>query len=196
MKYSGVFDHSSLNKLHVEFPKFHQRRTDPERLKIANEMNLAIHWLEYELLGCKLFNLDFNDASMTWHPIHEAELKYFCTDYTFGDLHLHYVHVGRPLFEMYLNEDRVTPPDQFKPQHYFNATCGMVFHEARVDEESVRRYFDSLGGKAFFGYAYHDPRLANGYFKLGHLEGYETLELREDLRLQLANANVVSWRAL
>lgn len=153
--------------------------------------------MEYELNGCQLFNLDFNDSAYEQtQPIPEQELNYFCTDYTFGDLHLHYVHVGRPLHEMFMNRDRSTPRDQFLPQHYFNATCGLVFREAKVDEAEIYRYFDSLGGKTFFGYSYHDPRLANGYFKLGQLEGYETLEAREQLRSRLAGAEIVDWRAL
>lgn len=189
------YDHSDLNKLHVEFAKFHRRRTDKETLKVANELNLVIHWLEYEINMCKLFNLDFNDAS-EWpaEEIPRNELSYFCTDYTFGDLHLHYVHVGRPFYEMYMNEDRVTPRDQFKPQHYFNATCGLVFRESRTDAEQLRKYFDARGGKAFFGYAYDDPLLANGYFKLGSLEGYEALEDREALRSSLAQAEVTGWK--
>lgn len=156
-----------------------------------------IHWLEYELLDCELFNLDFNDAS-EWpaQKILASEMKYFSTDFSFGDLHLHYVNVGRPLLEMFMNSDMSSPSDQFKPQHYFNATCGLIFREAKTDEVELKKYFDSKGGKKFFGYDFNDPLLAKGYFKLGHLQGYETIEEREDLRVKLATSSVIGWKKL
>lgn len=190
-------DHQSLNRLHVEFPKFHQQYVDPIVLNDANRLNLLIHWLEYELLDCELFNLDFNDAS-EWpaQKIPGSEMKYFSTDFTFGDLHLHYVHVGRPLLEMFLNDDRVSLSNQFKPQHYFNATCGLVFREAKTDKVKLKQYYDSRGGNKFFYYGYTDPMLANGYFKLGHLIGFESIEEREDLRVKLASSSVIGWKKI
>jgi hypothetical protein len=201
-----------LNNLHARFPEFFEHDFDPSKFQAAQEMNLAMHWLEYELGNWLegrrqyLFNLDFNHDPRAYNlkqPIPEAELGEFSTDMAFGSLHLHYIYVGRHFLEMFEANDTVCPSHQFRPQHEFNATCGLVFSEPTETrhqrEERMRRYFESMGAESFFGYGFDDKALAKGFFQLGRLEDFERfggIGPRSRLRAQLRKSSVVGWRFL
>lgn len=196
LEFHGV-DQESLNVLHRAFPEFHFRKAPPDVLKIANEFNLLIHWLEYELNSIQLFNLDFNDAPSSWPSakIPKHEMGHFSTDYKFGDLHLHYIHVGRCFHEMFMAKDFTSPKTHFVPQHFYTATCGLVFMKSKIPGD-MYQFFDQHGGKAFFNYAFDDPFLAKGYFQLGSLEGYTTDSEQQELLEALRNTTVVGWETV
>ena len=198
-----------LNRLHVNFPEFFKSKFDRESFQAAHETNLLIHWLEYELmnlLGKKdqyLFNLDFNHFPAAYNlkeNIPEGEFGNFEPALQFGNLHLHYINIGRHFLEMFDANDMDSPPHHFKAQHEFNATCGLVFSEAsdpmRLDLD-MRAYYDRRGGKEFFGFEYEDPKLAKGFFKIGQLAdltSYSSFESRQALREQLRSSRIAAWR--
>ncbi len=192
----------ALNQLHIEFPEFFKKpRTQDER-QLAHEMNLLIHWLEYELpnyFGGKqqyIFNLDFNHLPAAYDLKEEFrahEFKFFSPTLEFGSLHLHYIYIGRHFLEMFDADDMQSPQQHFRAQHEFNATCGLSFSEP-IDENLLKRYmleyYNRRGGAAFFGYEFDDPKLAVGFFKLGQLENindYASFEQRQKLRAQIKN---------
>ncbi len=203
---------SVLNNLHINFPEFFkQQPMDPKRFRAAHEMNLLIHWLEYELPNFfqnknqYLFNLDFNHHPSAYNlksPIPDEEFDHFSADLKFGNLHLHYIYIGRHFLEMFDAHDMVCPSTHYKAQHEFNATCGLVFSEPQ-DEVlraiEMRAYYNKRGGQRFFGFDYDDPKFAKGFFKLGQLQDigqYELPERRQALRLQLKNSHIVGWDLL
>jgi hypothetical protein len=100
---------------------------------------------------------------------------------------------------MYDAYDVDCPAHHFRPQHQFNATCGLSFSEplnASTLTANLREYYENRGGRQFFGYDFDDPRLAVCFFRLGslvNLSEYRTLESRQVLRFQLQAAEVVSW---
>jgi hypothetical protein len=202
---------SSLNQLHVNFPEIFKTSLDARRFQLAHEMNLLIHWLEYELTNALtrkeqyLFNLDFNHHPPVYNlkqAFPADEMMHFSSALEFGNLHLHYIYIGRHFLEMFDARDMVCPNSHFKAQHEFNATCGLVFAEpldSAQMERAMNQYFASRGGADFFGYEFDDPRMAKGFFKLGHLENlgaYATLEQRQALRDQLKSSRILSWRFL
>lgn len=200
-----------LNRVHTNFPEFFRHHVDPAKFHVAHEMNLLIHWLEYELANAiagkqaYLFNLDFNHFAPAYNlkqAFADPELGFFSPVLEFGNLHLHYIHVGRHFLEMFDADDVVCPPQDFRPQQEFNATCGLVFSEPvdRVTQDTaMRAYFARRGGEPFFGYAYDAPRMAKGFFKLGQLQNvadYGTRAQRQALREQLQSADIVGWELL
>jgi hypothetical protein len=203
--------HTVLNSLHINFPEFFKEKLAPKTFQAAHEMNLLIHWLEYELgniyghKGQYLFNLDFNHYSPAYNlkaKIPDDEFDLFSPNLQFGNLHLHYIYVGRHFLEMYDAQDLICPPSHFKAQHEFNATCGLVFsepHDAVLHNANMQNYYDQRGGKSFFGFDYNDPKLAKGFFKLGQLENlheYNSFEQRQALRDQLIKSQIVAWQFL
>lgn len=200
-----------LNKLHINFPDFFKNEFDREKFQSAHETNLLIHWLEYELvnlLGKKaqyIFNLDFNHFPAAYDlktKIPEGELENFESELRFGNLHLHYIYVGRHFLEMFDANDMDSPPHHFRAQHEFNATCGLAFSEPRDPvqlDRDMRAYYGRRGGTEFFGFDYEDPRLAKGFFKIGQLvdlTAYASFTQRQTLREQLKNSRIVVWQFL
>lgn len=198
-----------LNRLHINFPEFFKGEFDRERFQAAHETNLLIHWLEYELANLLdgkdqyIFNLDFNHFPPAYNlktKIPEEELGNFDAALAFGNLHLHYIHIGRPFLELVDANDMDCIPQHFIAQHEFNATCGLVFSEpcdrAALDVR-MRNYYDRRGGKGFFGLEYEDPKLAKGFFKVGQLLDlpvYSTHTRRQALRDQLKTSRIVAWQ--
>ncbi len=203
--------HTLLNALHVNFPEFFKVDFDRSKFQAAHEMNLLIHWLEYELANLfeekekYLFNLDFNHHPPAYNlktDIPEDEFGYFSPDLRFGNLHLHYIFIGRHFLEMYDALDFISPAHHFVAQHAFNATCGLVFSEpqdlVKIDAD-MRSYYHQRQGVQFFKHLYDDPKLANGFFKLGQLEGleaYATKPQRQALRDVLQRAAITEWQFL
>ena len=199
----------ALNNLHIHFPGFFKTKPDAKRFHAAHEMNLLIHWLEYELANALenkaqyIFNLDFNHHPLAYNlktSIPDDEFDNFSAALEFGNLHLHYIYIGRHFLEMFDARDFVAPPEHFRAQHEINATCGLVFSEpcdADILHKSMKEYFDQRGGKSFFGFAYEDAKLAKGFFRIGQLEDIERYSLpsvRAALREKLKNLKIVSWR--
>jgi hypothetical protein len=203
--------HTVLNALHVNFPEFFKTDFDRSMFRAAHDMNLLIHWLEYELTNLYdnqekyLFNLDFNHHPPAYNlktDIPEDEYGYFSPDLQFGNLHLHYIFIGRHFLEMFDAQDFVSPAHHFVAQHAFNATCGLVFSEpqdlAKTDTD-MQAYYNQRQGVQFFKHRYDDPKLAKGFFKLGQLEGlegYATKPQREALRDALQRSSIESWQFL
>lgn len=200
-----------LNRLHINFPEFFKREFDRDKFQAAHETNLLIHWLEYELTNLLdgkdqyIFNLDFNHFPPAYNlktKIPEEELDNFDAALAFGNLHLHYIHIGRHFLEMADANDMDCLPHHFIAQHDFNATCALVFSEpcdrAALDVR-MRNYYDRRGAKGFFGLEYEDPKLAKGFFKVGQLLDlpvYSTHTRRQALRDQLKTSRIVAWQLL
>lgn len=200
---------TALNTLHVNFPEFFQNDFDRSKFQSAHEMNLLIHWLEYELVNLYenkekyLFNLDFNHHPPAYNlktDFPEDEYGYFSTDLQFGNLHLHYIFIGRHFLEMFDAQDFISPAHHFVPQHAFNATCGLVFSEPQDQTKAdgdMRVYFAQRQGIEFFKHHYDDPKLAKGFFKLGQLEGlegYATKPQRQALRDAIQRSTITAWQ--
>jgi hypothetical protein len=172
-------------------------------------MNLTIHWLEQEL--CNYYdtqnkftlNLDFNHNPVNYakkKDIPVNEMSYFSTDEYFGELHLHYIFIGRHFLEMYEAQDFECLKDQFRPQTVYNATCGLVFSEPKTLKSpmsfDMHDYYLRRGGQPYFGYSYDDTRLAKGFFNLGQLENlaeFDTVEKRQSLRNLLKTNPIIKW---
>lgn len=199
----------ALNDLHLHFPGFFNTNTDGRRFHAAHLMNLLIHWLEYELAnfyenkGQYLFNLDFNHHPPAYNlktPIPDDEFDNFSPVLEFGNLHLHYIYIGRHFLEMFDARDLVAPAHHFRAQHEINATCSLVFSEpidAAALDRQMKAYFYERGGMSFFGYAYENPKLAKGFFRIGrleHLDQYREPAQRAALRERIKGASVSSWR--
>lgn len=200
-----------LNRLHINFPEFFKGKFDRERFQAAHETNLLIHWLEYELADLLdgkdqyIFNLDFNHFPAAYNlkaKIPEEELGHFDPVLAFGNLHLHYIHIGRHFLELVDANDMDCIPRHFIAQHEFNATCGLVFSEP-CDQTRLaarmRDYYDRRGAKEFFGLEYEDPKLAKGFFKIGQLvdlPAYSARARRQALRDQLKTSRITAWRLL
>jgi len=178
----------ALQIMHVHFPEYRNNENYKNIWDNLSEYNDIIHWLESILLNVwnnstltesSLFRitLDFNKTTDTFVSIPEDAYKLFDPYVNFGDLCLHYTHVGKHAQELFVVNDLTCPPDQFVPQVTFSASCRMLFtdnfHNTDTKKKLLQyrwnKFYNDRGGYDFWRYRIDDPKLAFGYIKIGKI---------------------------
>jgi hypothetical protein len=201
---------SVLNKMHVHFPVIHSTEELADYRTIASEYNDLIHWLEPELRHkdnsrLRIF-LDFNKSEeIKFLDLNTEDYVHF-TPYTeFGDLSLHYCHVGRHAFELFTANDLDCPEDQFVPQSSFTASCVLWFNNPESQKYLLPKwkvFYIKRGGSKFFKFKFGDPNLRFGYLKIGKLSevtynnktiSFDSLSEINIIKDLLTSASVTHW---
>lgn len=200
---------NSLSVMHVHFPELKNDENYRDIWNYLTEYNDIIHWLEGTLPSLdhsRFFRitLDFNKAKTQFLPIPDSAYELFTSECNFGDLCLHYTHVGKNANEIFMTNDFVCPQDQFVPQRTFSASVRMHFYDNfhSTTEQKNRlqnnwnQFYIDRGGKDFWGYDIDDPKLAFGFLKIGHISEIrindEISELN-DIREHLAESTIIDW---
>ena len=213
----------TLNLMHVHFPELENDPGYEYLHPYLSEYNDTIHWLETILAvvwgkppgvsesGLFSINLDFNKSGVVFKEIPEDGYKLFDFGGNFGDLLLHYTHVGRSAHELFLTNDLECPADQFVPQHTYCASTRLYFTDYFSDTVEKQNHLYSQwkdfyyrrGGRDFFGYDIDDPKIRLGFIKIGNLQtiyinGTEIVipkspEKLDSFRKILVNTNITTW---
>jgi hypothetical protein len=212
----------ALHNMHVHFPDMKNDEQYKEVWSSLTEYNDIIHWLESVLLNLWSDNglsetsllritLDFNKTVFDFYTLPDEAYQYFTPFFEFGDLCLHYTHVGKHAYEMFSVNDYECPADQFVPQRTFNAGTRMPFYdnfyptvEAREKvSERWKNFYDAKGGIDYWGYAIDDPKIAFGFCKIGHLSSIldnditipipKTKDELNQFRDRMIKTNVIDW---
>jgi hypothetical protein len=210
----------ALHTMHVHFPEMKNDSKYQEAWPLLTEYNDIIHWLESILLqvwekniGSSLFRvaLDFNKTVFEFYDLPESSYKLFTPLTRFGDLSLHYTHVGKNAVELFTVNDFECPPEQFIPQRKFNASCRMtlrdnLFESVKQKTEYISRwnkFYKDRGGIEFWKLDINDPKLALGYCKIGSMSKIniagidinipKTQEEINSFREQIVNSIVIDW---
>jgi hypothetical protein len=216
--------HDALNTMHVHFPELERQPEYLYLLKYLSEYNDIIHWLEPTLIdyyndikdNSKFsIKLDFNKIStLEKFEIPESAYSLFNEYFEFGQLMLHYVHVGRHAWELFFANDLVCPKDQYVPQSLYNASVRMHFYNNKLETTEAKKRFKELwenyyvarGGKEFFGYDIDDPKIRFGYCQIGTMSSItindkviqipKTTEEISLIRDRLVNSNIIDWEII
>ena len=164
---------SSLNKLHIHFPELEKSESDLDKLSQLSEYNDLIHSLE-NLVNIKKF------PELLWIvicpdsdsiPLSASDYEQFTASRYFGELCIHYCHVGRHPLELMSSNDFHCPVEQILPQFEMNAFHSLRFYDDPYSEDQYKAYF-----KKFFKVsklntllAEDDPKIALGYISIGSL---------------------------
>jgi hypothetical protein len=164
-RYHGLYDQQSSNKFYSTAPA--------EVQQALGDLNIWIH--RYESLG------DIPRFVMTWRdkpgrqPIHDTDFQYFTLAEEWGDLRLNYCEIGKPLYDLWHDNDRYISAAAFKPQHWFafDFTVRFTSHDPNYFgqvEDHIWNYFDDNSDMfANLGYKKHDPKLALGAITVAKL---------------------------
>jgi len=180
----------ALHEMHVHFPELKNDTKYTAIWHFLSEYNDIIHRLESTLLNIwgdwnlssdhSLFRitLDFNKSgNNTVLPIPKSAYESFDPFLRFGTLSLHYTHVGKHPLELFVNSDLICPVDQLVPQRTFSSSVRLRFgddlHSNTVTQSLMmdrwKKFYESRGGKDFWGYEIDDPMLAFGFINIGQL---------------------------
>ena len=207
----------AINTMHVHFPLLKNDENYKHIWSVLSEYNDTIHWIEstiknrYTTIGMlesRLFRitLDFNKSGTIFKEIPDSAYSLFDPDSLFGDLKLHYTHVGRHAQELFLANDMNCPEDQFVPQRLYTASVRMHFTENYPIDRNKWKIFYNQHAKSFWKLDIDDPKLSFGYMKIGQLSNISmnnidltlpmTLEGRHEFRKKLVNTQVISWEII
>lgn len=196
---NGYFDvtnaEDSLNKLHIHFPEQERIETDPVRQEQLRMYNDLIHQIDLGLKskGSRIFLLICPDTEL-YKDLDIEDYIFFQPRWSFGDLMLHYPHVGRHPFEIFTTNDRDCPSDQIVCQHRISTSHTLRFFDAIVDKEKFRHFYKS--SKIAWPYNIDDPRLSFGYIKLGRLVSVndQAPNKAQVLDLVKASKKITNWQ--
>ena len=188
---------NNLNRLHIHFPELEKSETDTSRLEQLSAYNDLIHELE-TLNVAKNFSyiLICPDSHYELDELISIEdFKYFTPNRNPGDLLLHYCHVGRHPFELYLNNDVNCPADQILPQYKISPFHTLRFSKFTVDREKFTNFY--YASKLKWPYEITDPRLALGYIPAGTLIKINDIEVENNVTCQelvMPDTKIISWK--
>jgi hypothetical protein len=213
----------TLHLMHVHFPVL---ETDPDYAHLhpyLSEYNDTIHWLETILAvvwgkppgvseSCLFsINLDFNKSNIAFKEIPQDAYELFEFGANFGDLLLHYTHVGKSAQELFFTNDLECPKNQFVPQSTYCASARLYFTDNFSDTQEKKNhlfsqwedFYGRRGGKDYFGYDVDDPNMRLGFIKIGNLQtinidgnNMKTPETQEELdffRKMLVDTKIIGW---
>lgn len=203
-KIYGKWDYNnpikSLNNLHIHFPEHEKSETDSIKRKQLTRFNDLIHGLGV-IIGSKhnevelLYLLLCCDSSRRVN-LEEHHFNFFQPKVDFGDLTLHYCHVGRHPLELVLSNDTDCPADQIIPQYQISAYHTLRFFQIQDTTERFKNFYTA--SKLNWPYTLTDKRLALGYINLGKLTTINGKKLeRAEIISTVKNCNtVLDWQFL
>jgi len=194
-KWNTDDNQGSINKLHVHFPEHEKNETDPNRRSQLTRYNDIIHELE-GMIGTTRLNprllICFDEIETI--PLELEDFKHFTPGRKFGELCLHYPHVGRHPFELYRANDYDCPVDQIVPQSLISADHTCRFHTDPTPDNYFPPSFKIFYERSTLKHVidYNDPRMAFGYITLGKLKG--TYDEKDLLKRIGQCTKIISWR--
>lgn len=207
----------ALNTMHVHFPELKNDIKYKHIWDYLTEYNDIIHWLESTVksvwevsdkYNSRFFRitLDFNKSGTEFVDIPESAYTLFDPDVLFGQLKIHYTHVGKNAQELFTTRDMICPSDQFVPQRTFNASCRMYFTDDFYINRQAWNNFYKARGVDFWKLDIDDPKLAFGYMKIGQLTNINIDDTsvdipisqldRHNFRNKLVDTKVVGWEII
>lgn len=168
----------SVNKFHVHFPEQEKIETNPIRKQQLSEYNDLIH--EIEILSShtkkQIPHLLICPDGYDSVPLKDEDYKFFTPQRKFGELCLHYCHVGRHPFELFSAWDTTCPVDQIIPQ-----TLISTYHTCRFYSDPFLSHWHKPRFREFYNQStlkkvmdFNDPKMAFGYIPIGQLITDET----------------------
>lgn len=187
----------SVNKFHIHFPEHEKSETDPIRRKQLSEYNDLIHEIEI-LAGSNNNNLKPHLLICPDRyeniPLEDADYRLFRAQRKFGELCLHYCHVGRHPFELFSAWDITCPIDQIVPQTHITTFHTCRFYNDDFLEHWYKPRFYEFYKQSTLRYIreWNDPKMAFGYIPIGQLITDETDAI---VLNNIRNCNkIVEWK--
>lgn len=174
-----------LNRLHIHFPNMEKNDPDPQIRKWLTEYNDIIHKLEdIERNHQKFIWLNVLPDSVHEYELLDSDYELFTASRQFGDLCLHYPHVGRHLLEILKAKDFDCPADQIVTQHTIKAYHTLRFYDDPYDEHQYQNFLKQLLDNTALGETYdiNDPKIAFGYINMGRLRYTSRTEIIDILK--------------
>ena len=186
-----------VNRLHIHFPEYEKTETSSQHLKQLSHYNDLIHEIECLVQPKSYPELLICPDEATRCPLEPDDYKLFTSKRFFGDLTLHYCHVGRHPLELFLANDFNCPEDQIIPQTMISTYHRLRFYGTDIinlEHWTKGRFYDFYQRSTLKNVMkWNDPKMAFGYIPMGKLiEEFDRTTILDKVR----NCDkVVSWKS-
>jgi len=185
----------SLSRLHIHFPELERTETDEGHLLQLQAYNDLIHQIDlaYRNGGKDVFLLVCPDTGQ-FIDLNSTEYVYFRPHIEFGDLLIHYPHVGRHPLELFSTKDVNCPTDQIICQSRISVSHTLRFYNSKFDKNVFEQFYKNSGLQ--WPYAVDNPQLAIGYIKIGNLIAVNDKHLSKQEILSIVNSTsvITKWQ--
>lgn len=182
-------DQETMNKMHVFFEQLRGPIEDPlewyikspsEVKKAIERLNLLTHEYEYGELYKEWNNYSNPMIVGTYEErprfeLQREEYDLFTYRFMFGGVYINYCVVGKPILDVFLNQDEVVGDDNIRPQRHWSADWMIKFGQPLPDQmienmeeqfwnwfESKEQFFNDLG-------IYRGPNLSLGQIPVANI---------------------------
>lgn len=194
-------DQQSLNHLHKFFEILRGAVNTPNEFYIdspdyvkaaINKFNILIHEYEHHMFNhdaMKLTNHPYATIVGTYncprYKLEDADYDHYTFQWKFGTVYINYCEVGKPLLDVFKDQDDIIDINNIRPLNYYSADYQIKFGPSTLDAvykrrvelfdawyESKKEYFAMLGLQK-------DKKLALGLIPVAQLNivnsGFESL---------------------
>lgn len=192
---------NSLNRLHIHFPEHQKNEINSDRSLQLQEYNDTIHGLE------DIIRLSATSKEYVWLlvlpdkgekvALDDDDYKYFQPQRVFGELCLHYSHIGRHPLELLKARDFNCPIEQIVPQRLISPYHSLRFHDDATNEQ-YHTWFSRFYEKSMIKQMHDlgDPKMAFGFISMGKLISIngKVLNRNEILSVIKSTNKILGWK--
>lgn len=73
------------------------------------------------------------------HPLEDADYNYYTFKWEFGTVYINYCEVGKPLLDVFKDQDELVGDDNIRPLHYYSADFQIKFGPSTPDNVYMER---------------------------------------------------------
>lgn len=177
-------DQIRLNQLHLFFEQLRGGVLSPgeyfinanQQQKIALERyNVMIHRAESFKNGSTHTRLVSTFINNSRYPLLDSDYNYFTMVRKFGEVYINYCEVGKPLYDVFKDNDLVVTDQNIRPLRYYSPAFHITFHERsqyNVDKFMLKfnQWWDNNNEKLLsLGFTKNDPKNAIGLIPVAKL---------------------------
>lgn len=197
-----------LNHLHHYFEKLRGESGNPaeyyrnanDKQKLALERyNVIIHRAENFYGGHRISTGYFPRIVVTFNKrkkklLDDDDFKHFTLHRKFGEVYINYCEVGKPLYDVYKDEDDIVGEDNIRPLKWYSPDFTAYFHNRPV--ESVEKFLQGMDAwwdqnnnyLTALGFTKGDPKNAIGNIPVAMIETNKTAE---EIVIKLCEYNII-----
>lgn len=130
------------------------------------------------------------------HFLKNEDYKHFTMARKFGEVYINYCEVGKPIYDVYRDNDDVVGEDNIRPLRYYSADFSLYFYDK--NQEEVKKFMTGLdqwwdsNAKHLkeLGFEKHDPKNAIGLIPVAKIK--QNWESEQDIIENIGNVGRIS----
>jgi hypothetical protein len=109
------------------------------------------------------------------YPLMDKDYQHFTFERYFGELYINYCEVGKPIYDVYKDNDDIVGEDNIRPLRFYSPDFTCYFHNRSLSsiqnfENGMNEWWDRNDNYlTALGFTKGDPRNAMGYIPVGKL---------------------------